>query len=123
MRILIADDNRESAKKLAVLLDLSGHQTQVAYDPSAAIRSALEYPPDVAVLDLDMPVLDGFSIATFLRAQLPKVLLVGLSDDQGKRALGQAMFDLCFAKGVSFHDFRRHLQDLIRRKQRANPAR
>jgi DNA-binding response OmpR family regulator len=68
MRLLIADDDRGGANTLAVLLRREGFQVEVAYDGQKAVESALVFDPDVLILDLDMPVLDGFQTIRRLRA-------------------------------------------------------
>lgn len=51
MRILIADDNRDAADSLGVLLSLSGHDVRVVFDGRAAVQASVQWAPDVAVLD------------------------------------------------------------------------
>jgi CheY-like chemotaxis protein len=68
LRLLIVDDNRDSADSLALLLQFEGHETRVAYDGKQAIEAALSFCPDVLIVDLMMPILDGFQVANQLRA-------------------------------------------------------
>jgi CheY-like chemotaxis protein len=107
MQILVADDNRDAAESLASLFDLNGHQVRVAFDGGAAVEQARDWVPDVAVLDIKMPVLDGRDVARKLRARFPDLFLVALSGELSQRdlALCRALFDLCFAKGVEFRSF------------------
>jgi PAS domain S-box-containing protein len=67
LRILIADDNVDSAHTLALLLELSGHETRTANDGVEALRVADEFQPNIAFLDIGMPKLDGFGAARELR--------------------------------------------------------
>ena len=69
-KVLIVDDNADAANLTAELLTLHGHQTETAYDGSQALLTALRFVPDVILLDLGMPMLDGFEVATRLR-QMP----------------------------------------------------
>lgn len=70
----MVDDNEDSAELLAAVLEGRGHQTRVALDGEAALRVAAELLPEIAFLDLGLPDLDGYELATRLRA------LPGLQD-------------------------------------------
>jgi len=118
LRVLIADDNRDAAESLGVLLNLGGDEVLVVEDGSAAVQAARDWQPDLAVLDLDMPVMNGFAGALALRAEAPDLLLVALSAylDEDNRGRAVAIgFDLCVMKGGEFADFRRELDALVQR--------
>ncbi|WP_354677698.1 hybrid sensor histidine kinase/response regulator [Cupriavidus plantarum] len=66
-KVLIVDDNRDAADSLSVLLQMSGHVVQVAYDGAAALQRVMSFTPDVALLDLAMPDMDGFELMDRLR--------------------------------------------------------
>ena len=66
-RILVVDDNMDSAESMAALLKLYGHEVRVAYDGLAAVESALAFRPQVVLLDIGLPVLDGYEVARRLR--------------------------------------------------------
>ncbi|MRX10178.1 response regulator [Pseudoduganella sp. FT25W] len=66
-RILVVDDNRDAADLVAELLALSGHVTAAVYGGEAGIESAAAFAPDVVLLDLGMPVVDGFAVAAAVR--------------------------------------------------------
>ena len=68
-RILIADDDRDETESLAILLRLKNHTVATAYDGVEALRIAAEFKPQVALLDLSMPELDGYDVAVQLRQQ------------------------------------------------------
>lgn len=68
-RILIADDNRDAADSLAVLLELDGHEVHVAYDGAEALEQCLRQQPHLALLDIGMPKIDGYELARRIRAQ------------------------------------------------------
>jgi PAS domain S-box-containing protein len=68
LRVLLVDDNADSADGLAMLLDMQGHQTRVAYDGKTALETAKVFRPDVALLDIGMPLMDGYELARRLRA-------------------------------------------------------
>jgi CheY-like chemotaxis protein len=80
-RILVADDFPQSAAILARLLRQDGNDVQVAHDGIEAVESAAEFRPDVAVLDIAMPKLDGFDAARMIREQPwgKRIFLIALS--------------------------------------------
>lgn len=67
LRVLIADDNEDAADMLAMILDSRGHEVCVAHDGLEAVSSAVEFLPDVALLDIGMPELDGHQVAAQIR--------------------------------------------------------
>ncbi|MDQ3170365.1 MAG: ATP-binding protein [Acidobacteriota bacterium] len=95
-RILVVDDNVDAAEMLAEVLGQKGYETRTAHDPPAAIRTAAEFLPDVALLDIGLPVMDGYELARHLRAipGLAEVKLIALtgygqaSDHQRTRDAG-----------------------------------
>jgi two-component system CheB/CheR fusion protein len=80
-RILVVDDNIDNADSLARLLRLYGHTVQVAYEGVSALSTAESFGPEVVLLDLGLPGLDGFEVARQLsaRAVNPKALLIAIS--------------------------------------------
>ncbi len=66
-RVLIVDDNHDSAELLALVLERQGHETRVAYDPQQAIPLALEFRPNLAFLDIGLPGMDGHELLGVLR--------------------------------------------------------
>ncbi|MGH8635701.1 MAG: response regulator [Burkholderiales bacterium] len=66
-RILIVDDNRDAAISLSMLLELSGNKTETAYDGLAAIDAAARFEPDVVLLDIGLPGLNGYEVARRMR--------------------------------------------------------
>jgi CheY-like chemotaxis protein len=69
LRVLIVDDDRDTTDSLAVLLKLWGFQPLVAYDGPAALAVAAAERPDLVLLDLSMPGMDGYELALRLRRQ------------------------------------------------------
>jgi CheY-like chemotaxis protein len=69
MRVLVADDCRDTAGVFALLLTTWGHEAEAAYDGAEALAKAEALRPDVALLDLDMPRLTGAEVARRLRAK------------------------------------------------------
>ena len=81
VRILIVDDNRDSADSLASLLQLDGHLTEVAYSGRTALERAPFFGPHVVLLDIGLPDMDGYEVAHRLRALrlLPQMRLVAVT--------------------------------------------
>lgn len=69
-RVLIVDDNKDAADLLSELLKVGGHQTAVAYDPVSALDLSESFQPEVAFLDIGLPVMDGYELAVQLRKEL-----------------------------------------------------
>lgn len=68
-RVLIVDDNCDSAELLALLLGREGHETRVAHDAPAAITVAAGFRPNIAFLDIGLPGMDGYELMQALRAR------------------------------------------------------
>ena len=68
LRILVVDDNRDAAISMAALLKTYGHDAEVAYDGAMAVARAKAIQPDVILLDIGLPDLDGYAVARALRA-------------------------------------------------------
>ncbi|MFL5243961.1 MAG: response regulator [Gemmataceae bacterium] len=69
LRVLVVDDARDTADTLAYLVRLWGHEVRVAYDGFAALGEALEYGPDIVLMDIGMPGMDGWEAVSRLRQQ------------------------------------------------------
>jgi CheY-like chemotaxis protein len=66
-RVLIVDDNHDTADSCAMLLSLWGHETRKAYDGESVLQQALAFHPHVVLLDIGLPKLDGYDVARKLR--------------------------------------------------------
>jgi signal transduction histidine kinase len=105
-RILVADDNRDAARSLALQLQLAGHDVRTAFDGAEALALADAFEPEVVLLDLGMPKLDGFDTAREMRrrrwgAVATLVALTGWGQPQDRQRTGDAGFDLHLVKPVS----------------------
>ncbi|MET0319661.1 MAG: response regulator [Duganella sp.] len=108
-RVLIVDDNSQAADVASELLDLYGYQTAVAYGGEQGLQTAQSFAPDVILLDLGMPGMDGFQVAAELRARpgLRDVALVAFSawGDAGTRQRTRAAgFDLHLTKPATLEE-------------------
>ncbi|MDB6090232.1 MAG: hypothetical protein JWN85_3016, partial [Gammaproteobacteria bacterium] len=97
-RILVADDNNDALESLATLLELSGHEVYTAPNGAAALETAEQQRPEVALLDIGMPKLDGYEVARRIRAQpwgqrITLVALTGWGQDSDRRRSQEAGFD------------------------------
>ncbi len=97
-RILIADDNVDALESLARVLQLGGHVVFSASNGSLALERAEEHQPDVALLDVGMPLLDGYEVARRIRAQpwgknLTLIAVTGWGQDSDRRRSREAGFD------------------------------
>jgi PAS domain S-box-containing protein len=104
-RILLADDNRDAAESLAILLRLEGHEVDIAHDGQAALDRFAARPPDVALLDIGMPRHDGYEVARQIRAteQGKDILLIavtGWAQDSDKAQSLAAGFDHHLTKPI-----------------------
>jgi len=102
-RILVVDDNHDSADALGLILELSGHTVCIVYDGMAAIDTARTFAPDVVLLDVGMPGLNGYETARRLREQYGTIRLVavtGWGEDTDRRRSHEAGFDLHLVKPV-----------------------
>lgn len=104
-RILIVDDNRDGAESLATLLMVTGHETRMAHDGSEGLRLAEEFRPDLIVLDIGMPNLNGYDVCREIR-RLPWgqgiliVAVTGWGQDEDRRRSRDAGFNHHFVKPV-----------------------
>jgi CheY-like chemotaxis protein len=97
-RILVADDNNDALESLATLLQLSGHEVYTAANGAVALESAEQHRPEVALLDIGMPKLDGYEVARRIRAQpwgqrITLVALTGWGQDSDRKRSQEAGFD------------------------------
>jgi len=104
-RILIADDNRDSAETLAALLRLEGHEVTSVHDGPVALSAFNEIKPDVALLDIGMPGLTGYEVARKMRqsspgASLTLIAITGWGQDVDKERAYAAGFDHHLTKPV-----------------------
>ena len=105
LRILVVDDNADAARLLGMFLELLGHEVHVQFHPAAAIDCARQVLPDLCLLDIGLPDMDGYTLARQLRLipGLQSAVLAavtGYSQPRDKRAALAAGFDFHFAKPI-----------------------
>jgi CheY-like chemotaxis protein/anti-sigma regulatory factor (Ser/Thr protein kinase) len=116
-RILVVDDNRDSAESLAMLLSLSGSDTQVAFDGLEALRAAEELRPNIILCDIGLPKLNGYEVARKIREQpwgrsIVLIALTGWGQDEDRRRSSEAGFDGHLVKPVELGALTKLLSDM-----------
>lgn len=111
LRLLIADDHEDAVELLAMLLREDGHNVDVAHNGRTALELAQRLRPDVVLLDINMPGMDGHAVARHLRASLPhaRMLMVAVTGRGSADDIAEAHaagFDQHFTKPVDTHILR-----------------
>jgi signal transduction histidine kinase len=104
-RVLVVDDNADAAESLAMLLQISGHETKVVTEATKVVSVSAEFLPQVAVLDIGLPGIDGYELARQLRqqaghAEVVLIALTGYGQNQDRKRASEAGFDYHFVKPV-----------------------
>jgi PAS domain S-box-containing protein len=118
LRVLVVDDNRDVADMTANLLALAGYQTRAAYDPSEALTVADAFRPHIALVDIGLPVIDGYALGRELRARLSEappllIALTGYSQDRDRRRSEEAGFAAHLVKPVDGDELIQLLDTLV----------
>ncbi len=117
-RILIVDDNVDAAQMLADLLAAGGYRTLAAYDGPSALQAARAFQPQIAVVDLGLPVMDGFELARHLLARTEAtatklVALTGYGQPQDRARTAAAGFEAHLVKPVDIEQLRTVIEQLL----------
>ncbi len=104
-RVLVVDDNRDSARTLSLMLKLMGHDTEVAYDGLGAVKAAATYHPEIILLDIGMPKLNGYEVCRRIREQpggqsILIAALTGWGQEEDRSRSTEAGFDRHLVKPV-----------------------
>jgi PAS domain S-box-containing protein len=104
-RILVVDDNKDSAESLALLLGVSGHQSEVAHDGEQAVEKSADFMPDIILLDIGLPGMDGYETCRTIRAQpwgrnVLVVAVTGWGQPEDRRRSREAGFNAHLVKPV-----------------------
>ena len=116
-RVLIADDNKDAADSLAMLLELDGYEVRVAHGGHAAVALAQAFRPELVLLDIGMPELDGYEVAALLRKEawgkaIQLIALTGWGQESDRRHSKAAGFDRHLTKPVDLDALNAVLQEL-----------
>jgi two-component system CheB/CheR fusion protein len=118
LRILVVDDNVDAADSIAMLLSMEGHETRAVNTARAALLAVPEFKPEVVLLDIGLPEMDGYEVARRLRAQngrhrMRLVAVTGYGQPADRRRAHAAGFDEHMVKPVepaALQDFLRIVQ-------------
>jgi signal transduction histidine kinase len=113
-RVLVVEDNLDAAETLNELLELWGHEPCIVHDGEAAIEAARVHQPDLVLLDIGLPGMDGYSIARALRrdpatASVRLIALTGYGQEEDRRRSHEAGFDVHLTKPVDPAELQRLL--------------
>lgn len=115
LRILVVEDNADAADTLRDLLELFGHEVEVAYTGSEGLEAAHQFHPEVVLCDIGLPGMDGYAVARRLRedpetAASRLVALTGYGRDADRQLAQEAGFDLHLVKPVAPDELRQRLE-------------
>lgn len=116
-RVLIVDDNKDAAKTLAMLMKLAGHETHTCFDGPSALEAAHSFRPEVVLLDIGLPGMNGYVVAEHLRqdsgvSDAVLIALTGYGAEEDRRRSQEAGFDHHFVKPVSYPQLKSLLDSL-----------
>jgi signal transduction histidine kinase len=119
-RILLVDDNQDALMSLANLLSLDGHEVRTAPNGLLALEAAPQFMPEVCVLDIGMPGMDGYELARRIRAQpwgesMVLVALTGWGQEGDRRRSREAGFDSHWVKPLDIELFTKYIERLFER--------
>jgi signal transduction histidine kinase len=114
-RVLIADDNRDAADSLAMLLRMEGHEVAVVHDGKHAVETIGSFRPEIAVLDIGMPELDGYEVARHIRqgphgAHISLIAVTGWGQASDKARAAAAGFNFHMTKPIEIEALVRMLR-------------
>jgi PAS domain S-box-containing protein len=128
LRILVVDDNRDGADLLAEMLESMGNEIRVAYDGEEAVVATAEFRPDVVLLDLGLPKLNGYDACRRIRAQpggeqMIMIAQTGWGQVEDRQRTSEAGFDHHMVKPLDPKALRKLLADIQLRDRRINACR
>ena len=114
-RVLVVDDNFDSANTMAMLMQSFGHESRVCHDGVEALREAIDYEPDVVLLDIGLPGLSGYEVARRIRMEpwgstALLIAVTGWGHEEDKRRALEAGFDYHMTKPLSLEDLKSTLE-------------
>src|SRR5262249_1658866 len=116
-RILVVDDYKDVADSLGILLEIMGHEVRVAYSGQEALEALARFEPDVALLDLGLPGMNGYQLARRIREQprfrnLTPAAQTGWGQEQDRRRSEEAGFNYHQLKPVAWDEIEKILREL-----------
>jgi len=116
-RVLLVDDNPDSIEPLSLLLQAKGHETRLAIDGPDAIAVADEFRPECVLLDLGLPIMDGYEVARRLRerpygTEIVLVALTGWAGQEIRNKAAEAGFDYHLVKPVNWDELETIIQSV-----------
>jgi CheY-like chemotaxis protein len=117
-RVLVVDDNRDAATSLAIMLRLMGNESKMAHDGLEALEVAAAFRPDLILLDIGMPKLNGYDTARQIRLQswgkhVTLVALTGWGQEEDRRKTREAGFDSHMVKPIQVPDLEKLLASSV----------
>lgn len=120
LKVLVVDDNEPAALGLKKLLEHSGHEVVASFDAPQALADAEKFRPEVAILDIGLPSMDGYELGRLMRARFGRELimlaLTGYGQSEDKQRAAAAGFDEHLVKPISISDVQRVLVELRGRR-------
>jgi PAS domain S-box-containing protein len=125
IRILVVEDNADAAEGLMMLIEAFGHEVRVATDGLAALDLAAEYVPDLMLVDIGLPGIDGYEVARRIRSaaelsKVPMIALTGYGKDEDRERTRAAGFVHHLVKPVDPTDLKAAVQDYARARGHAD---
>ena len=124
-RILVVDDNHDSALSLAMMLSIMGHETRTAHDGESAVATAESFLPDVVLLDIGLPKLNGYEVAQRIRehkwgAAMFLIAVTGWGQEEDRQRSSEVGLNVHMVKPVEPAALERLFAEL--RRTRADQA-
>lgn len=123
LRVLVADDNQDALESLALLLQVCGYEARKASDGAETLQAVAAWRPDVVLLDIGMPILDGYEVARRIRsepwgANMFLVAISGWGQSEDRKRATEAGFDLHFRKPIGLPV----LESILQKAVQPHPA-
>jgi signal transduction histidine kinase/ActR/RegA family two-component response regulator len=117
-RVLVVDDNVDSAESLALLLRVTGHEVRTAHNGPAALETAQAFAPEIVLLDIGLPRMDGLEVARRMRQDLGLtnallVAMTGYGQDEDRRRSQEAGFNAHLVKPVDLDELNEFLEHYL----------
>lgn len=126
-RILVVDDNQDSALSMAMMLSIMGHETRTAHDGESAVSSAESFLPDVVLLDIGLPKLNGYEVAQRIRENvwgqsMFLIAVTGWGQDEDRARSSEVGLNVHMVKPVEPSALERLLSDLHAKQTSASTS-